>query len=1661
MGDRAKQKGRRLLSFLILFSLMMPELVLPGIVLPGKRAQAEEMNYITPTEAKGEIWNGNYLLTSYEFCENTFTMRNSYHYVEGPVLTYHTVDTIWSKNSTKENGRKFGYPMLSGTEGKDWKRTGVSARDKGGENGVSSSEYVYEQAKLKSILTSLFGKLQPDHDYTVYVSEIFVLQQRHADGTVTNDFSREYRNIDDIRGAAGWTETTRQQFEAYYDIPMTFRLCSGTLHILCVDSENPYINYSEEVTERLVYGDVKNIVPKGEIAGNEGEIYVYNAKYGISYNDFPVLDQSGEPGNVMLDAQDVYLYLGYQKKEIPPPTATPKPTVTPKPGAPDPTSAPTPIPTAAPTPTPRPLELDIPITGEVFHCYNRYFTTTEGYTIDRILEQDSSIPASRGYYAAYCNSNTTAAYCALGRYDILKKTETYSLGTDAAGNRWGCIVDRSRKEAREVHPVFYNGLDLSWGDNIAKIDRLVFPERITIYGETYTVKSIGGSGYRYRKKENQDVSRTSTSADYLSFQSLEHYSHLNSISGVYMVNHITDVATMGNTAYGSQIVRNANRGIMTRASYWYGVMGNGCIETYGELTYAENNYVTYTYNFSGDLRYYNYYVYNTTLKEVFIPDSVTEIMDYAFCYCQALEKVEGGRKLNKIGNYAFMGVETVAAAVGEDNDVTSSSYRTGYRLYYPYMNTQKSYTTTVGGKTSSIENFYNESKSMDDTDTEIMAVWKQQIQLGAKWEFPAPEQVPELSVLGYRAFAFHGNLKHVVLSEQVSSVGKECFGYDRLTEVYVKNDAAQIGNHYQTLGTNGFLTEEEDPRTNIYAKEVSTAADYTEQYGSWYQMDGKKEIRLEGWGADVHTDNFVEVQKGKMSRDVTPPIKYDYIFKGYFTEPEGKGTQYYDEEGKCIHTWEEKAEAKELYASWGPEQTAWIEPYEPKEVEPLEETVHMRIKKDESEVLIYADSQGTNAGMPAARPPYHVDDVYAGTVKTADGGIPSTKRVAACGRTGAWLYDITMEKQIGTMDSIVRVTVPYDILYQGAGGAKEHKTGSYTIEVAVPKWYSYWEVTEAMPYLPAGVTVNNAAFTGSSVFIPADLESVLAQEILLPEVTVSHRADAPEPVCMDYWEMYTEVYENEAAIDWERIRVQCENLATRCSMYAKEPVVQNDRLVIGGITLLENEEQEKNGGSPDKSAAKQVAGGIPDTEETLFCKTGIALDAYAQNADYASAAQFTYVSLDGAKTMRMDPEETKVNKIKIHTPVICSLLLEADYETKHQEQVLPKGAAVLVLDAQGNDTDFVLLVDNTGFHSNKTGYGEGDYAEFAAQREGDRQNEVCFPFDVWVDIENDGKKENDIVLEKNTWYQTGTKKQRFWLPKETPAGEYTVLARTVAVNGAGREDYREYQRNGNRGNYCAYDETAVYITGKLYDFCVTKVTGNGVWKGNEAKTLTVGIDENQSPKKNLWDTLPLRNGVHPVMKSGGELLPGDTFDFTVKSIGFAGENCVLKLIPQFFYSNGTDRERVQIYYDQVTSKGVNLKRMEEEEYTIVLSGTSEQAIRTWSGSFRLPDTCYAADTGVDVMEYMKKNGLSFQEEFWKKDGALLLCLELQLETESGRTLYYGSVSGKVKNNTWRTEAGTAIRSDKAGNEYRIEGGEVAVIDSDSMEEKDFSIYGVY
>ena len=91
--------------------------------------------------------------------------------------------------------------------------------------------------------------------------------------------------------------------------------------------------------------------------------------------------------------------------------------------------------------------------------------------------------------------------------------------------------------------------------------------------------------------------------------------------------------------------------------------------------------------------------------------------------------------------------------------------------------------------------------------------------------------------------------------------------------------------------------------------------------GKAYFSDGTEELAA---GEELLTERSVSALNGEIGESVTPPELPGFLFKGYFTGPNGTGEQILDEDGKQVAN-AGTAEDLVLYAFWGRDEAFFDE----------------------------------------------------------------------------------------------------------------------------------------------------------------------------------------------------------------------------------------------------------------------------------------------------------------------------------------------------------------------------------------------------------------------------------------------------------------------------------------------------------------------------------------------------------------------------------------------------------------------------------------------------------------------------------------------------------------------------------------------------------------
>ena len=287
-------KKQKICCVLLIFSVIAA-LCYAGI----QRASASVVIQTGKKQDSGLGW-------TYTFEDNMLIMEYTYHYVSQAVISYETTGTIWTK---KEAG---GYPDRVNKNKREYEikavkqdimptGTDVYKYDSVG-NGESYSKITYPAEAIIDLIKSVYEieELEPDYPYEVYLSEVYCLKRRNtASDAWVVDYSKKYKNIDAIRGAASWSQSTYDGFEQYYDVPITFKLAGADLNIKYVDIDTGKELKNGEAV-RVAVGNTKPIACTADIA-KDGKTYAYA-------NKVQLVSGTGNPSGSWTSASDTYTF---------------------------------------------------------------------------------------------------------------------------------------------------------------------------------------------------------------------------------------------------------------------------------------------------------------------------------------------------------------------------------------------------------------------------------------------------------------------------------------------------------------------------------------------------------------------------------------------------------------------------------------------------------------------------------------------------------------------------------------------------------------------------------------------------------------------------------------------------------------------------------------------------------------------------------------------------------------------------------------------------------------------------------------------------------------------------------------------------------------------------------------------------------------------------------------------------------------------------------------------------------------------------------------------------------------------------------------------------------------------------------------------------------
>lgn len=647
-------------------------------------------------------------------------------------------------------------------------------------------------------------------------------------------------------------------------------------------------------------------------------------------------------------------------------------------------------------------------------------------------------------------------------------------------------------------------------------------------------------------------------------------------------------------------------------------------------------------------------------------------------------------------------------------------------------------------------------------------------------------------------------------------------------------------------------------------------------------------------------------------------------------------------------------------------------------------------------------------------------------------GIPSGENLYINGNANKIAYAVTYERHYGYKTLPIKYTSKYTYQWTDDEGRIRSEPVSKEEVYYVDREYSYWKIKSLTIYTLSKIEVHNYAFQGDKVTV---------NDVYSPDITVEYRE---RYIWRDFAATASKYYgviqgcgDKSEIPKWGR-----QGEASAVPVYYQ---VANDTFSIDDEIFLAGNTLNSYTGNPKIGS---------DSGKIHVYRENLMIPTWKRNGkEYSSKAILIYKKYNNTQVQKL--ENSSVNSVSIHTPVVCSGFITD--EKKFNQLCKPdEKRKSLIL-----GRDFEIHISTKGQHTDQLGYGNRDYSKYV------KAKQVKFPFSVYV---------GDTLHSKETWIDW-KENLMFYLPTGVLEGNYTVEVRTLAYNYKEGDSF-EYLANKELTNYIAKDTMDVYVCGRLYGLSIDNIR-RPVWnevfyeKGKKTDvSYTVGLHNlnGEKIKEDTNRTFPILQGGNPkALEEEGEPL-GTEFHFTLDTIGNYDEEEGVEIEPVFYVTdkNGHNRRRVNIYQltqedgkvvwtnlfeDLVAGKRVLKKTagsyIGSTARNVEDSLVAKNSVIRWNGNYCIPDEIFVVPYGVDIEAYIGVYGnITLTDKVFIRKGYLMVGFNIHSIKGEQHYLSYINQSNAAKGyaNMWKIEGFVNPKLRKNQTEFALQYGDVFIYD---------------
>lgn len=663
-------------------------------------------------------------------------------------------------------------------------------------------------------------------------------------------------------------------------------------------------------------------------------------------------------------------------------------------------------------------------------------------------------------------------------------------------------------------------------------------------------------------------------------------------------------------------------------------------------------------------------------------------------------------------------------------------------------------------------------------------------------------------------------------------------------------------------------------------------------------------------------------------------------------------------------------------------------------------------------------------------------------------GIPVTERYYKNVRVEDYILNYRFVKRVGKKTYSARSKIIWNLSWtETVGTGKKVKTITKQRKVTnyyttnITRSYSYWEIDKLEYYTLYGAKLINAALPDSGVEMQPHLYSPPTLDFWHSESPESH---IRKPVALGGIIDLGERSGNSSSPPYYNPSGEVDRLVG-------DILVKNDRLSLGGRIYMKDEERGARGEDPIAPPTEGELCG-----ERVLYEEGKAIESFIKNGNYDSEGKVRFrlrKSVNPESEEELSIDISDINSVLVHTPVVSDYIM--DDAKKWCQLVEPDWERFQLILTK----EFQLEIIGRGSHLGIKGYGLRDYDRYILKKE------VIFPFDVLL---------NDRVLRSGEPIVLNSKAS-FRIPHYVKEGKYEIKLLSYALNSVGDEERIEEYANISTSNYVATKEIPVEVSGRLIDFRLENILHTQLWEK---------VFRNKSHFRGYpLSHLPLINGEHPYYQNMGDFKKGYALSFGVTTIGqyFDEKYGVLLELSFFAYDEEYKKgKEVDLYYEAVSEldgKWLGLvkvgNKLDRENLHFYREGSgmvpmftyqkillpkeymeadSDKSIQRWRGEYSLPARLFICEKGVDIeKEAKKRSGFFYDEDFWIKEGKLVIKADIYSLRDNKKRLSYinreNEPLGHLNNWWYETETRRKVMKDK---EIFFKDGEVFAFDIEKM-----------